>query len=184
MHGKGFHGHITKETFSDLHDYKNIRKMIISKTNIKTIDKESLHRFKDLEGKIKLLNTNIYVLFLINSEGMLHVLCCTFPFSEVAIDYNKLLHNLSSDLFTMLEKVKRVRIYMNNNLIELPSNLFDNLKQLEDLKLSGTSGTKLLLPHGLLNKTWVFIFRIDIIVNNVKKNSMSLIHISIRSFNK
>ena len=61
MHGKGFHGHITKETFSDLHDYKNIRKMIISKTNIKTVDKESLHRFKDLEGKMKLVNTNIYV---------------------------------------------------------------------------------------------------------------------------
>ena len=86
-------------------------------------------------------------------KGMHHILCCTFALSEVAIDYNKLLHNLSSDLFTMLEKVKRVRIYMNNNLIELPSNLFDNLKQLEDLKLSGTSGTKLLLPHGLLNKT-------------------------------
>ena len=61
MHGKGFHGHITNETFSDLRDYENIKKLIISKTNIKTIDKESLHRFKDLEGKTKLVNTNIYV---------------------------------------------------------------------------------------------------------------------------
>ena len=150
IYGKAFYGHITNETFSDLHDYKNIRKLIISKTNIKTVDKESLHRLKDLEGKMKLVNTNIYVIF---SKGIHHILCCNFALSEVAIDYNKLLYNLSSDLFSMLEKVKRVRIYMNNNLIELPSNLFDNLKQLEDLKLSGTSGTKLLLPHGLLNKT-------------------------------
>ena len=63
IHGKVFHGHITNETFSDLHDYSNIRKLIISKTNIETVDKDSLHRFKDLEGKIKLLNTNIYVFF-------------------------------------------------------------------------------------------------------------------------
>ena len=84
---------------------------------------------------------------------MQQILCCTFAISEIAIDRNYVLYSLSSDLFSVLEKVKRVRIYMNNNLIELPSNLFDNLKQLEDLKLSGTSGTKLLLPHGLLNKT-------------------------------
>ena len=61
IYGKAFYGHITNETFSDLHDYKNIRKLIISKTNIKTVDKGSLHRFKDLEGKMKLVNTNIYV---------------------------------------------------------------------------------------------------------------------------
>ena len=51
IYGKAFYGHITNDTFSDLHDYKNIRKLIISKTNIKTVGKESLHRFKDLEGK-------------------------------------------------------------------------------------------------------------------------------------
>ena len=61
IYGKAFYGHITNETFSDLHDYKNIRKLIISKTNIKTVGKESLHRFKDLEGKTKLVNTNIYI---------------------------------------------------------------------------------------------------------------------------
>ena len=61
IYGKAFYGHITNDTFSDLHDYKNIRKLIISKTNIETLDKESLHRFKDLEGKIKLVNMIIYV---------------------------------------------------------------------------------------------------------------------------
>ena len=66
IHGKAFYGHITNETFSGLHDHKNIRKLIISKTNIKTVDKESLHNFKDLEGKIKLVNTNIYVYIKVN----------------------------------------------------------------------------------------------------------------------
>ena len=60
IHGKGFQGHITNETFSDLHDYENIQKLIIYKTNIKTVDKESLRRFKDLKGKIN-YKTQIFI---------------------------------------------------------------------------------------------------------------------------
>ena len=65
IHGKAFYGHLANDTFSDLHDYKNIRKLIISKTNIETLDKESLHRFKDLEGRIKLVNMIIYVFLFV-----------------------------------------------------------------------------------------------------------------------
>ena len=154
IHGKGFQGHTTNETFSDLHDYENIQKMIIYKTNIKTVDKESLHRFKDLKGKINYkTQIFIYTYIFICSKHINYIFSLShFALSEIAIENNFLLHNLPSDLFSTLEKVNRMRISMNNKLHTLPSNVFDSLTQLKGLKLSGTSRTKLRLPSGLLDR--------------------------------
>ena len=76
-----------------------------------------------------------------------------FALSEIAIENNPLLRDVPSDLFSMLKKVNRMRISMNNKLDTLPSNVFDSLTQLKDLKLSGTSLTTLKLPNGLLDRS-------------------------------
>ena len=76
-----------------------------------------------------------------------------FALSEIAIENNYKLRNLPSDLFSKLGKVNRMRISMNDKLDTLPSNVFDSLTQLKDLKLSGTSGSRLKLPNGLLDKS-------------------------------